>query len=250
MLRRLHPLALLMIIIVFSSTASVAFAQENRSTVHGTIYDLWTFTPLENVTIEVYSDSTLRLQTLVPDGAYSLSLHPDNYTIKARQYSGSTLLYDTEENITLEESDNLLLDMMMFPTFEENELPENYETPLIESGEEGKIGLSWLELAAVLIIVIAGVIVIYHQKILKSGKKGVAKPPARTISLPEDLKKVLDVIRRSSGRITQVNLREKLPHSEAKVSLMISDLEDRGLIRKIKKGRGNVIVLKKDQHST
>lgn len=33
--------------------------------------------------------------------------------------------------------------------------------------------------------------------------------------------------------------------SEAKVSLMLADLEDRGLIRKIKVGRGNIIVFER-----
>jgi uncharacterized membrane protein len=54
----------------------------------------------------------------------------------------------------------------------------------------------------------------------------------------------MDVIRASGGRIRQAELRQKLPYSEAKVSLMIADLEDRGLVRKIKKGRGNIIVTK------
>ena len=31
--------------------------------------------------------------------------------------------------------------------------------------------------------------------------------------------------------------------SEAKVSLMVTDLEDRGLVRKVKQGRGNIILL-------
>ncbi|MHC1584962.1 MAG: helix-turn-helix transcriptional regulator, partial [Candidatus Syntropharchaeia archaeon] len=35
--------------------------------------------------------------------------------------------------------------------------------------------------------------------------------------------------------------------SEAKISLMITDLENRGLVTKIKKGRGNVIILTNDR---
>jgi len=40
--------------------------------------------------------------------------------------------------------------------------------------------------------------------------------------------------------LTQKELRKKLPWSEAKVSLIVSDLEDRGLIKK-KKERGNIL---------
>jgi DNA-binding MarR family transcriptional regulator len=44
-------------------------------------------------------------------------------------------------------------------------------------------------------------------------------------------------------KLSQSDLRQKLSYSEAGVSPMIADLEDRGLIRKIKKGGGNIILL-------
>jgi len=81
----------------------------------------------------------------------------------------------------------------------------------------------------------------------KGAKKKVKPAPAasvKVVELPEDLKKVLDIIVKE-GRITQTELRTKLPYSEAKVSLLVADLEDRGLIRKIKKGRGNILILQK-----
>lgn len=61
------------------------------------------------------------------------------------------------------------------------------------------------------------------------------------INLPEDLKELLNMIRSSGNRITQRELRKKSPYSESKVSLMLSDLEERGLIEKFKRGRGNII---------
>ena len=94
---------MLLTIAALYSVAPVAIAQENMATVHGTVYDLWTFMPLENVVIEVYSDSTLRLQTVALDGTYSLSLSPGSYTIKAKHYIDTTLASDAEENITLRE---------------------------------------------------------------------------------------------------------------------------------------------------
>jgi uncharacterized membrane protein len=45
-------------------------------------------------------------------------------------------------------------------------------------------------------------------------------------------------------RITQKEIRKEVPLSEAKISLIISEMEHRGIIEKIKKGRGNIIVLK------
>jgi uncharacterized membrane protein len=60
-------------------------------------------------------------------------------------------------------------------------------------------------------------------------------------SLPDDLKEILDLIRANGNRITQRELRKKSPYSESKVSLMLSDLEERGLVEKFKRGRGNII---------
>lgn len=61
------------------------------------------------------------------------------------------------------------------------------------------------------------------------------------LNLPEDLKELLEMVRDSGNRITQRELRKKSPYSESKVSLMLSDLEERGLIEKFKRGRGNII---------
>ncbi len=60
-------------------------------------------------------------------------------------------------------------------------------------------------------------------------------------NLPDDLKDILNLIRANGNRITQRELRKKSPYSESKVSLMLSDLEERGLVEKFKKGRGNII---------
>jgi uncharacterized membrane protein len=69
----------------------------------------------------------------------------------------------------------------------------------------------------------------------------------RKINLPEDLRELMDLIRASGNRITQRELRKKSPYSESKVSLMLSDLEERGLIEKFKRGRGNIIRIP-DEH--
>ena len=61
----------------------------------------------------------------------------------------------------------------------------------------------------------------------------------------EDLSKVLEVIKKNDGRITQKEIRKQLSLSEAKISLVISQLESEKKIKKIKKGRGNIIILNK-----
>lgn len=57
----------------------------------------------------------------------------------------------------------------------------------------------------------------------------------------ELIKKTLEILAKER-RINQKDLRKELNISEAKMSLIIADLEDQGKIRKIKRGRGNIIV--------
>ncbi|MBS3149146.1 hypothetical protein J4455_00425 [Candidatus Woesearchaeota archaeon] len=46
--------------------------------------------------------------------------------------------------------------------------------------------------------------------------------------------------------MTQKDIRKELKISEAKVSLILTQLESEGRIKKIKKGRGNIVILNKN----
>jgi len=69
---------------------------------------------------------------------------------------------------------------------------------------------------------------------------GEEPAPEKAKRLPKEAAQVLEIIKKEQ-RLTQKELRKKLPWSEAKVSLIVADLEERGLIKKIKKGRGNIL---------
>ena len=68
---------------------------------------------------------------------------------------------------------------------------------------------------------------------------------ATGIHLLKEYGRSVDLIKKEGGRISQKDLRKQIPLSEAKISLMIAELESKGVIDKIKKGRGNIIILKK-----
>lgn len=70
----------------------------------------------------------------------------------------------------------------------------------------------------------------------------------KKLPLSTDLREVLDVIRGRKGRITQKDLRNRMDYSEVKVSLLLSELEKRGLIKKFKNGRENIVVLIEEEH--
>lgn len=68
--------------------------------------------------------------------------------------------------------------------------------------------------------------------------------PPSPAKIPDDLKEVIEILKSKGGRATQKELRKKTGYSEAKMSLIITDLERRGFVEKVKKGRGNIIFLK------
>ncbi len=78
-------------------------------------------------------------------------------------------------------------------------------------------------------------------------EKEDSSTPKKPLPLPADLQEVMDIIRGQGGRITQKELRSRLKYSEGKVSLMLTDLERRGLVEKFKRGRGNVVIIKEGE---
>ncbi|MEA1945391.1 MAG: hypothetical protein U9N07_08725 [Euryarchaeota archaeon] len=237
-----------------STTAFVVCAsQASCAVVHGTTYKWSTFDTLENTIVEV--NSTPPQFMVAPSGSYSFDLPPGAYIIRAEYYRNNILEYCAEENITIVEDGDFVLDLLMFPPIEEEFLYEDinfsedlfdYEESYGKSGEKESMILPFA--IAVLTILFIGYAALLWKR-NKSKEEDAEyepeplEPEFERSEIPSDLQEVLSIIRDGGGRITQKDLRARLNCSEAKVSLMITDLEDRGLVKKVKKGRGNVIIL-------
>ncbi|MGQ9788949.1 MAG: helix-turn-helix transcriptional regulator [Candidatus Hadarchaeaceae archaeon] len=220
-------------------------AQESFSRVHGTVYYWYNLEPLKNSIVEV--NSTPVQIFVAKNGEYAFNLLPGTYVIKASYYRDNILLYYAEENLTLlEGGGEYIVDLIAFPVFEDIEIVD--ETNLVPSIETQESENIWMIIAAAAgSIILISVLIFYLKKLRKKLSETKVEPTRETIKyvgLPADLQEIIDKVKESDGRITQLELREKLPYSEAKVSLMLTDLESRGLIRRIKKGRGNIIILK------
>ena len=63
----------------------------------------------------------------------------------------------------------------------------------------------------------------------------------------DEADKVLHLIKKEGGRMTQKDIRKTLIMSEAKLSLIVTELMHKNKIEKIKKGRKNIIILKKSK---
>ena len=94
----------------------------------------------------------------------------------------------------------------------------------------------------------SGKAVFASEPIIESGDNSEIETAAlKKQPLSAELSETLDIIRGNKGRITQKDLRGRLKYSEVKVSLLLSELEKRGLIKKLKNGRENIVVLMEEK---
>lgn len=233
-------------LICFVAALAVCTCPALGAVVHGTTYEWSTFDVLENTVVGV--NSTPPQFIVASSGSYSFDLLPGTYTIRAEYYQDNVLEYYAEENITIVGDGDFVLDLLMFPPIEEEFLYDDINVSEdIYDEKEKEYMISPFVLFGI-IAVLALLVIGYVLWKMNARKENTGyEPPGYDESesgIPSDLHEVLSIIRDGGGRITQKDLRARLNCSESKVSLMITDLEDRGLVKKVKKGRGNVIILK------
>jgi len=195
--------------------------------IHGKIYSWEDFSILPNTVVTI--NTTPEQRVVSDDGSYSFNVSLGNYRIEAFYYINGELKYYASENITVRTEGSYNIDLLLFPVLPEinNSLGEiNFEVSVEERNY----------ILYPIFIAIAILIFAYFK--LRIRKRDVKK------DVPEDLKMLVEEIKKAGGRVTQKELRERLKISEAKLSLMLADLERRGVIEKVKKGRGNIIFLK------
>lgn len=235
--------SILLLIIPFTTAAALK----------GTIYD-------EN--LEITKDVLVEINTLpqqkylAKTGSYSFDLPPGKYllTAKNNQY------IVTEEVEIISDQGEYLLDMFLLPDFtEEDELWNETQEELSLETEENPIPVwSWIVAGILFAILLARIIYarrkygslwLFRKRIKEESKKTLEQHKEELAQEPGYLENALEIIQKHDGRITQKELRKEMMYlSEAKVSLIVTELEHKGKVEKIKKGRGNVIILK-EPHS-
>ena len=206
--------------------------------IHGAVYDN-SLNLVEGAVVEVNSVPAQRFVS--KDGAYSFNLNQGSYVITTK-YEGML----AKEVITInDDSGDYVIDLFLFPTFEEEEeLLNDTNFDVNDNFFQDTASNKYMGVIIGLILVIAAIIFFFLKR-KKKKHKAEHKVEVKEDKAFDDFDSVIGFIKNEGGRVTQKGIREKFPLSEAKISLMISEMEHKGLVQKIKKGRGNVIVLKK-----
>lgn len=221
------------VLIVFLALFMLIFPASYGAVISGTIYDSMLNKKYDSV-VEITTTPVQRL--VAKDGTYSFNVPEGQYIIKAA-YSIGGMIYSMDYvNVEVKEDGEYTVDLILFPsTEEEEEILNESDIPVDEDYELEKPPYY----ALFYILLLAAVIYIIYKSRKKKEKE------TKTEVIEDDADAVIKFLKKEKGRATQKEIRKNFPQSEAKISLIISDLEDRGVVKKIKKGRGNIIILKK-----
>ncbi|MBI4155501.1 hypothetical protein HY498_05460 [Candidatus Woesearchaeota archaeon] len=192
-------------------------------------------TPLKNVIVEI---NTQPEQIVVTDPSYTFTVNPGEYTLKAR-YENEERYY-LEENLTVKQEGKFSHDLILFYSLEEEEVPLPDLEDINFTTKPKKLDFAYL-----IVFMIAVLLGLLSYKFIKKSKSKEIKEtkPQEVQEIKEDLTQVLEILKQNNGRMNQKDLRKQLMLSEAKVSLMVSELESLNKLKRIKKGRANIIIL-------
>jgi len=89
----------------------------NTATIHGEVFGWDTFEPLENAVVDV--NSTPSQSMVAKYGLYSFKLVPGDYSITAKYYQNSTLIYSAEESVQIKDEGDYVRDLLLLPVYSE-----------------------------------------------------------------------------------------------------------------------------------
>lgn len=222
-------------------TALLILPIAHAATIAGDVYEL-DLTPARDVVIAI--DTVPHQQIVATDGSYTITVPAGSYSLTATERKNGIESATVTENITVAQDGAYTLDLILFPTFKANADLENdiklTDTDIATGASANKTTTPTSALLYVgigLAVVIAALIMFFIMK--NRRPRATEVEPSVT-----DLDDLLSTIKKLGGRTTQKDLRKNLPYSEASVSLMLTELEHKGKIQKIKRGRANIIILK------
>ena len=204
--------------------------------IYGDIYDL----ELNKARALVKINSTPE-QRMLANGSYSFDVSLGIYNLEAI-YREKGITYYASEIVKIEKEGNYRIDLILIPQEEEifandTELNEIIEL-LPESEAKEKDNFIWLIIALFLLLILVLLIILLYKWRKKKEKEMISE----IIRAPDKFKKQVIELLKKEKRMLQKDLRKKLNVSEAKLSLLITELEEEGKVKKIKRGRGNILI--------
>ncbi|MBU0628094.1 MAG: hypothetical protein KKC75_02815 [Nanoarchaeota archaeon] len=207
--------------------------------IHGSIYDL-SLDEAKDIKVEI--DTEPNQQFISKNGEYSFEVSSGEYILTATHPVSGLIESKAVENIYIRGDGSFVLDLILFPVIDTGLAGEmddiNVDDDYFKENPRHPIVFF---IALFMVIIMAVILAFYTFKKIKSPENKKLSEKER----PDDYySRILDMIKKEK-RVTQKEIRKQFPLSEAKISLIITELESKGIAKKIKKGRGNIIILRK-----
>jgi uncharacterized membrane protein len=228
------------------------------ATLHGAVYDS-SLNIVEDVQLEI--NTTPKQNHISKNGLYFFNVPLGTFEITVEKFYQKQLIYSTKKVVEVTNDGQFRIEIILERVpGTENITGHVTGGPSLFTMLRARFG--YLFYGSVVLILIAIIVMLFFyirslRKDIGTSLRKETAPVKEKIAMPAeekpvkanvehstDLDTILKVIKQEGGRTTQKQIRKKVPLSEAKISLMISELEAKGKLQKIKKGRGNIIVLK------
>lgn len=219
----------LFIIIILSGVAKGA-------RISGTVFD-YTLSPVSNAVVSI--NTSPRQQMIAQNATFLFELSPGAYMLSAKSFSGNRLIASYEEELTVRDNGIYVMDLILFPNLEDDE--ELFEDLNVTLPEVSDITSPHTSRWYYWIIPVVGFALVASFLAYRYRKRLVHHTKDDAVS--DDIALQVLTLIKKHHRISQRDIRREVPVSEAKISLVLAELEAKGAIKKIKKGRGNIIVL-------
>ena len=224
------------IILVFFLSGVEVFGAEVYGIVYGSGLE-----KMKDVIIEIDSSPVQRM--VAKEGEFSFEVKSGrNYTVTAKA-DGRIV---GQDELSVIEEGRFVVDLILLPDFSEDiSLLEELDDPDLDASLFSEDGTKsfWVWILVLGLIGSGGAYVI-RRMLRRKSKEQHLDPVVETGETERDVEKIRRMLKENGGRMMQKELRKCFPLSEAKVSLMITELEAKGVVEKIKRGRGNLIILK------
>jgi len=219
----------LMLLLVVSILLALNLVAGQEAVIKGDIYD----SLLQPVDKAIVVINTTPTQVVVAHNAsYEVKAPLGSYLLTVKIPTSQGLLEVYRENISITSLGTYYYDIILTPSLDLDLLENNADVELEEP---------FSPYIYILLVLFFILILFFVLFLLLTSKK--ISVEMQNMANNAEIAIIIDTIKRHGGRITQRDLARKLNMSKSKISLLLSELEARGLIKKYKKGRGNIIVL-------
>jgi uncharacterized membrane protein len=220
----------------------------DAAVIHGTVYDMQ-LNAARNTIVTINTEP--KQSFVATNGTYTFLLNLGSYELSARHIE-NVYTFKTVQNISIVQDGDFVIDLLLLLDIEDAEslTDENVSVsdlypsePIIPNKEGSSIIVVIIALLAIIIVLL---IYISYKKTNRPSQQDIRD----TVALAEEDDiglQILYYIKEEHGRVNQRDIHRKFPISEAKVSLIVKELEAKGLVEKIKKGKGNIIKLRQEK---